>query len=1226
MGITDSNSHITIEQLADSFMDRMRSGERPQISEYAQQYPELADEIREVFPALAVLEEFGPAPDKSARKLAEALALERLGDYRILREVGRGGMGVVYQAIQEQLGRHVALKVLPFQLSSDAIYLERFHREARVAARLHHTNIVPVFDVGEHSGIHYYAMQFIQGLSLDEVMHELRRMRGPTVGFKSDDRQSRKAALSHCVACSLLSDQFEAPAVSAGEGSSPRDPVGCASVESPIEAAFHQTSERGERAGESSSATLINGSRKSAVDATASVKLPGQAELSRASDSRQHYYRSVARVGLQVADALRYVHTQGLLHRDIKPSNLLLDTRGIVWITDLGLAREEEAAALTQSGDVVGTLRYMAPERFRGLAYPSSDLYSLGLTLYELLTLRAAFEQSDRGQLLHQISSAEPPHPRKIDPNLPRDLETIVLKTIDKEPLRRYQTADELTADLRSFLEDRPIRARRTGTLERSWRWCRRNRALAALASSVAALLLMLAAGGGLVALLFRDQALRMGDQAEELRRQRALATRRLYDALFAQAQASRWSGRVGQRIDSLGALTEAAKLVPQLGLGEEELLRLRNQAIACMALTDLRLARTPHSTPPDTKLLTFDADLKHYVWSDRDGSLSIRHVADHVEVARLPGPGFRAHVARFSPNGQYLAAKYHDLQPPIVKVWDLDYKTPFLEYSGTHAFDFSPDSLLFARGNPDGSVQIFDLISQHWIGRLPPGPEPSYLRFHPDGQRIAVCGSNSNMVRILDVANESQVAILRHPKPVFAVSWEPEGKLLASACADYRVHVWNTQLDREQAVLVGHQSDVVDVAFNRSGDLLASYAWDGTTRLWDAWTGQHWVSATGDFRQFSPDGKYLAFIGRSGPDNLVGMWEVAKGIECRTLSEPRIPDKGPTHLDISPDGRLMVSTGPGGLRLWDLASAKEITMLVGASETSGRDPAAVFHPSADSLLTSGSSGLHRWPIRRELDENRTRLVVGPPSRMLDIRDTRLACLDRVGRTVATLQGDGALVVGLDRASEPVQLKGHTSMSRIAISPDGQWIVTGTWRGSGVKLWNAQTGQEVRDLFADADSATVAFSPDGRWLVAGANDMYRFWEVGPWKHVRDIAGSFPYSMAFTADGRMMAISQSRQVVRLVDPDTGQQRATLESPSLQLMSWLTFTPDGSQLAVACATHVIHLWDLGRIREQLAAIELDWDLPTYPPRDPVQAAELQVQVDAGELGTPSHTGQL
>ena len=315
-------------------------------------------------------------------------------------------MGVVYEAEQESLGRHVALKVLPSSALLNPTYLARFRREAQAAGRLHHTNIVPVFGVGECDGVHYYAMQFIQGEGLDKVLADVRRLRRP---LGAGEALPPEGSVAH----TLLTGQFNPP-MAADPGKPNEHP-------------------------DSSSLT----SRLSPCGPEA------------------EYFRGVARIGVQVADALAYAHRQGILHRDVKPSNLLLDLQGTVWVADFGLAKAEGTEELTHTGDIVGTIRFMAPERFEGKSLPQSDVYGLGLTLYELLTLRPAFDDTNKGRLIDRVLHEPPRPPCKLDPRVPRDLETLVLKCLAKDPRERYATAEALAEDLRRFLADRPIHAQR---------------------------------------------------------------------------------------------------------------------------------------------------------------------------------------------------------------------------------------------------------------------------------------------------------------------------------------------------------------------------------------------------------------------------------------------------------------------------------------------------------------------------------------------------------------------------------------------------------------------------------------------------------------------------------------------------------------------------------------------------------------------------------------------
>jgi hypothetical protein len=343
-----------------------------------------------------------------------------LGDYTILRQIGRGGMGVVYEARQNSLDRRVALKILPFAAVLDQKQIERFRNEARAAAQLHHANIVPVFSVGCERGVHFYAMQYIEGHALDVAIRQLRELA---------DTEPRHAA----------------------------------------------------------------DTKK--IGAHAADAAPASAELPRSfpgagSRGTVQYARRVAELGIQVAEALDYANEHGIVHRDVKPSNLMVDGQGKVWITDFGLARFQADSRMTMSGDVVGTLRYMSPEQAAGksnLIDERIDVYSLGITLYELLTLRNAFDGPDREEVLRRIAEEEPPAPRRVNPSIPVDLETIVLKASAKAREQRYTTARALADDLRRFLDGKPTLARRPTLVDRLGKWGRRHRTAVRFALALAA-------------------------------------------------------------------------------------------------------------------------------------------------------------------------------------------------------------------------------------------------------------------------------------------------------------------------------------------------------------------------------------------------------------------------------------------------------------------------------------------------------------------------------------------------------------------------------------------------------------------------------------------------------------------------------------------------------------------------------------------------------------------
>ncbi len=454
-----------IEALATDFAERLRHGENPSLDDYAAAHPGLADDIRELFPTITMMEQVANAKGDIVSGCLSLTAIppDRLGDYRIIREIGRGGMGIVYEAVQESLARRVAIKVLPQLAILAPRHLQRFDREARTAAGLHHSNIVPVFGVGQQDDcLYYYVMQYIEGVGLDRVCARLRRLDAGVYAERlsaivGDILGNRRPVDNSCGA------RVEA-AVSA--------------VAPPSAAPQPAESEAQRSTGD--------------TDTCARVWDNDRAAIARA--KKQHggrsYWREVARLGIQVADALEYAHSKGVLHRDIKPANLIIDIQGVVWVTDFGLAKAFEEDQISSAGDILGTAAYIAPERLKGKTDYRSDVYGLGLTLYEMLTLQPAYRDPNRGQLLKRIATEEPPPPRRVRPEIPRDLETIVLKAIAHEPHHRYSSARDLAAELRSFLEDRPLLARRTTTAEHVWRWCRRNPLVAGLSLTCMILLL----------------------------------------------------------------------------------------------------------------------------------------------------------------------------------------------------------------------------------------------------------------------------------------------------------------------------------------------------------------------------------------------------------------------------------------------------------------------------------------------------------------------------------------------------------------------------------------------------------------------------------------------------------------------------------------------------------------------------------------------------------------
>jgi serine/threonine protein kinase len=488
------------------YVAAVESGRRPNRLEFVARHPEISVELSACLGGFAFINSAfanvdGPTEEAGAD--FELPGARLLGDFRLLREIGRGGMGVVYEAIQLTLNRRVAVKILPMAASLDPRHLERFRNEAHAAAQLHHTNIVPVYAIGCERSVHFYAMQLINGQSLAAVIEDIRR----TV--------------------------FPQPASAEASGGRPK--LGGYAPSSNTGSVGGRRGLGGSGGGK---ATLDASDESLAGSSTGRLAVAGGLSMLH-SGKRVAYFRSVANLMLQAAEALAYAHRQGVVHRDIKPANLLLDVQGTLWITDFGLAQMYADTGLTKTGDLLGTLRYMSPEQASGRAVvldQRTDIYSLGITLYELLTLERALPGTTREQLLQQINDDDPRSPRSIDKKIPIELENIIGRATSKDVADRYPTADSFAQDLRRFLNDEPVLARPPSPWIKAAKWTRRHRTFAVSAVIV----LLLAFIGAVVTdvLVAREQSRTAAALIREQHRaQEANAERELAQRNFAQAR-----------------------------------------------------------------------------------------------------------------------------------------------------------------------------------------------------------------------------------------------------------------------------------------------------------------------------------------------------------------------------------------------------------------------------------------------------------------------------------------------------------------------------------------------------------------------------------------------------------------------------------------------------------------------------------------------------------------
>jgi serine/threonine protein kinase/WD40 repeat protein len=1209
----------------ETYLELAEQGNAPDIEEFAARFPDLHEDLHAALEGLSLVRGLVGEPTGPGNRLESGY---RIAGYRIVRELGRGGMGIVYEAVHVGLDRPVALKVLGAHAAPDSSGRRRFLNEAKTAAGLHHTHIVPVFDVGQVGGLCYYAMQRIEGSGLDRVLRHLRR-----------DRNT-----------------------GAGSSTGGLTPKWGSSAKRPPVMPGHPVLELDETASWASRSGL--GSRLGSNSADRDDEPPPY-DPPRGSA----FYRWVADVGRQAADALEHAHHRGVIHRDVKPSNLLVDSRGSVWMADFGLARRLADPSVTQYDSLLGTPRYMSPEQAKvGPIDGRTDVYSLGATLYELLTLRPPFEGKSAAELVEQIRTRDPLSPRQIDARIPRDLETIVLKALAKRTIDRYATAQELADDLGRFLNHEPVKARRIGPIGRLWRVARRHPGVSAV-STVA------------VATVIAVVSVAYARVLQELH----LKNTALGNQLVSEAELVRNSHITDRRTRGLELIARASALGPNFVQRN----KLRDEAIELLVLRDVEVrpqldtgrlrgivfgaegTRLAGVSEDSTRFTLWDTEtrtklVEHRLrapgpWDIDTGPAAgnrnrpwrmppgIALSQDRVVVALPDGQGLRifaihtgALIGDLKADGWQIRDVYADTEGERLVTIEYKLAEPGPSTGGRR----TPGAEIRNRGQgPPAPQPVFEYRVSLWDARSP----------FKTGQPIATLDQFKSEASGMDV-------------PLVAVA--PEGRTIAMARMRGQTVSLRSCTDGKPIDAIETQGELSALALGLHNELAVSI--NGAVRIWDVekrmqLSALNTNQGVARFIRFSPTGTLLA-VAVSGSE--IEIWDTASTALIAVLpTSGRVADAA-----FTPDGKTLAACGGSDLQatsFWAVINPMVRLQLSGFDSPA----AAAFRDDGLLALTTpnmntGKLSIHYWQPGRclsaspshadELEDgtapSRPRADLGPP--------LNLCFFDVSGRLV-TVEGQMLRIWSRPPGPSSVvkQLPLRRGVLGAARSIDGGTLVLA--RESSLDVWHSDRPDEFEHVKVPDPAPTLRERDRVYWrglVVAPRGDRVYLADSGGAIHALALDHSrtspqwvlsapeigqsvsarpprFPPPMAISADGGTLAVSEAgSRVITLVDTErgtvtsrlrtasrapegqvwalafapgggeivVGTQQGTLEvwspsdpeAPKVKLagrhgfLFSVNFDPTGRYIAASGVDRLVDVWDFGRIRSELASLRLSW----------------------------------
>jgi WD40 repeat protein/serine/threonine protein kinase len=1084
------------EQLCQVLVDYLEASEhglRPDAAEMVARHPEFASQLQAFLQTHNQLEELTAPVRQMSQTLFQSIrpgrpplsnavdapigrvgpaATRYVGDYEILAEIGRGGMGVVYRARDVKLGRLVAIKMIRSAVYASQADVARFLAEAQAKARLEHPDIVPIYEVGEQDGLPFLVMALVEGCSLHE-----RLAAGPLP----------------------------------------------------------------------------------AVEATRLVR--------------------------RVAEAIHHAHTRGVLHRDLKPQNILLQFAGETGqdlppgghgaarpgaaraaataaprVSDFGLARLVGQDGTTVTGEILGTPSYMPPEQAAGRATdvgPHSDVYSLGAVLYRILTGRPPFQAADVAETLRQVREQEPLPPRRLNSGVPRELETICLKCLEKNPSRRYPSAASLANELQRFEQGRPILASRPGPLTYAAKWLRRRPAIAGLLATI----LLLAVAGcvsfGWAYSAARRERMRADAEAAEARIQARDAQFGLYVSQIGRAQAELLAN------DQPAAARVLEQTRPELRGWEYGHLRRTSEGTPLILYSPGGQVHAIAFSPDGTRIFTGTAEGNTRVWdahsgrelltlrghtgpitavacssdkafvatASRDGTARVREYLSGKPILELRGHKKSVNALCFDPNSGRVATASDD---QTACLWDARSGELLLtlrpEDGALNTVGFSPDGKALITGSSGNRVQVWNALSGDRLCAFATRAAVRAVALSPDGACLAAATADGG-TSVWEWRSGQQLFTIRGPAAANSLAYSPDAMRLATAYADGTVQVCDAKSGTESTTLRGHLSSVDAIAFGPEGMRLATGSWDETARVWDLSTDTTGFSIRGHSGPlstaiFSADGSRLVTGSR---DKTARVWDSRTGRLLLVL-----PHRGTVFsAACSADGdRLATGSQDSLARIWDAHTGTELLTLAGHGASV---ESVEFSPDGTRLATGSDDSTARiWDLRKATQLLALKGHSGPVRAVAYSPDgTRLATAsdDWTVRIWDAVTGEQLLV-----------LAGHTAVvDAVVFSRDGSRLASASWDRTA-RLWDARTGAEIMVFNGHSNALTdVSFDPSGSRLATGSWDKTaRVWDVATGQELVVIRGHSDKvsSAVFSPDGTLLATASHDRSARIWDSRTG----------------------------------------------------------------------------------------